>query len=386
MPETGKILVIDDEIGICEGIKRALTSSGYDVDTATSSEEGLEMVRDGNYDLVLLDVMMPGISGIDLLPSILAHDPELVCIIITGYATVELAVRTIKQGAYDFLTKPFSVDELNLAVSQGLERRRLSLEAKRVQAAEAESRRLAEEKFRLEELDKTKRQFIRLMTHELQSPLDAIQSYLNLIQDGYVPPERMKEIIEKCILRLNEERDLINDLLELGRLEMLGAPEQGTNVQLEEILEETLAKFKEQASKKQITVITHIAPELPPVSGNPAQISSLWTNLISNAIKYTPEGGTITVSLSAKGNRLHAEVADTGIGISPEDQKYLFAEFFRAKNAREQGAPGTGLGLSIVKRIIESLKGEIAVTSELGRGTVFSFDLPVNVPNSVNDQ
>src|SRR5512136_3021394 len=129
-----RILVIDDELGICQAIQRALHPTGYKVDTTTSGEDGLKKIKESGYDLVLLDVMMPGVSGIDLIASIHEYDPEIVCVIITGYATVELAVRAIKHGAYDFLTKPFSVDDLLLAVSQGLERRRLSLESKRAEA------------------------------------------------------------------------------------------------------------------------------------------------------------------------------------------------------------------------------------------------------------
>jgi DNA-binding NtrC family response regulator len=133
--------------------------------------------------------MMPDISGADLIASIHQRDPEIVCIFVTGYATVELAVRAIKQGAYDFLTKPFSVDDLMLAVNQGLERRRLSLETKRLQAVEAEARRLTEEKARLQEVVRAKLRFIRLVTHELQAPVAAIENYLQLILEGYVPQE-----------------------------------------------------------------------------------------------------------------------------------------------------------------------------------------------------
>jgi len=183
-----RILVIDDEPGIREGIKRGLTPQGYIVETAENGEQGLALFRQNPCDLVLIDVMMPGISGIDLIGETHRIDPEAVCIIITGYATVEMAVRAIKEGAYDFLTKPFSVDDLLLVVRQGLERRRLSLETKRLQSIEAEARRLQEEKTRLEELDRAKMQFIRLVTHELQAPIAAIHTYLKLIQEGYVSP------------------------------------------------------------------------------------------------------------------------------------------------------------------------------------------------------
>ena len=178
---TAKILVIDDESGIREGVKRALTPQGYVVDGAENGAEGLRKIQSNGFDLVLIDVMMPGVSGIDLIASIHQHDSETVCIIITGYATVELAVRAIKQGAYDFLTKPFTVDDLMIVVNQGLERRKFSLEARRLQTIEVEAQQLVFEKSRLEELDKAKRQFYRLVTHELQAPVAAINNYLQLM-------------------------------------------------------------------------------------------------------------------------------------------------------------------------------------------------------------
>ncbi|MCK4489004.1 MAG: sigma-54-dependent Fis family transcriptional regulator, partial [Anaerolineales bacterium] len=131
MSKKSRILVIDDEIGICEGVQRALESEGFQVAIALDGKSGLALVKENGFDLILLDVKMPEISGLDLIGMIHQIDPEIICIIITGYATVEMAVSAIKQGAYDFLTKPFSVDILLLAVNQGLERRMLSLEAKR---------------------------------------------------------------------------------------------------------------------------------------------------------------------------------------------------------------------------------------------------------------
>ena len=377
------ILVIDDEIGICEGIKRALTPQGFHVEMALNGEDGLQIIREGATDLVLLDVMMPGTSGIDLLASIHDHDPEIVCIIITGYATVELAVRAIKQGAYDFLTKPFSVDDLLLAVNQGIERRRLSLEAQRAQKIEAERRRLEEESARLEELNRAKQQFIRLLTHELQAPVNAIEYYLNLILEGYVPTEKTSETIRKCILRAQEERALINDLLELGNLQVLN--EQGSAtvqttmvpVRLGDPLQEVLDTFREQAAQKKIDLTVSSAPDLPPVMGLPGQFKGLWRNLISNAIKYTPENGKVAVSLRLKGASLIGEVSDNGIGIPTEDQPQLFTEFFRAKNAKALNIPGTGLGLVIARKIVEAAGGHILVTSTPGTSTTFSFILPV---------
>jgi signal transduction histidine kinase len=376
MTDIPRILVIDDEIGICEGIKRALTPQGFQVDAALNGEEGLQKVQEGAFDMVLLDVMMPGISGIDLLASIHAYDPEIVCVIITGYATVELAVRAIKQGAYDFLTKPFSVEDLLLAVNQGVERRQLSREAHRVREIEAERRRLAEESARLEELNQAKQQFIRLVTHELQTPINAIEYYLNLILEGYVPAEKLPETVKKCVVRAQEERALIADLLELGNLQVLGEHGRPVPVQLEAVLQEVMESFQEQIAQKKISWTVTIAPDLPPVTGWPDQFKSLWSNLISNAIKYTPENGTVTVNLRLRGASLIGEVSDNGIGIPTEDQPQLFTEFFRAKNAKVLNIPGTGLGLVIARKVVEAAGGHILVTSTPGTSTTFSFILP----------
>ncbi|MDI6769696.1 MAG: hybrid sensor histidine kinase/response regulator [Anaerolineales bacterium] len=376
--DNARILVIDDEIGICEGIRRALAPQGLSVDIATSGAEGMQKIQSGGYDLTLLDIMMPGVSGIDLIAEIHRHDPEIVCIIITGYATVELAVQAIKQGAYDFLTKPFSVDDLSLAVNHGLERRRLSLEARRLQAIEAEARRLNEEKARLEELDKAKRQFIRLVTHEMQAPVAAIQNYLQLILDGYVPPENQPEIITKCIARAQEEMDLIADLLELGQLQVLAKPVKPVPVHLEELLVTVMDNFREQAARKNLRLDLNLAPDLPPVMGAPERFKSVWTNLISNAVKYTPPGGAVTVSLRVEAGNIIGVVSDTGIGIPAGEQAHLFSEFFRATNAKELDLPGTGLGLAIVRQIIAAAGGKISVESESGRGARFIFSLPAH--------
>jgi DNA-binding response OmpR family regulator len=212
----GRILVIDDELGIREGCRRTLEPEGYTVDTASTGYEGLRRVKEEPFDLVLLDVVMPDVRGIELLGPIHEQDPDIVCVIVTGYATVELAVQAIKAGAYDFLSKPFSSDLLLLAVRQGLERRQLSLEAKRLQALEQEAAKLARAKEELERLDRFKTTFILTVTHELRAPLTGLQSFLLALLKGYIPPERQKEILQRAVERAQELLDMVNDLLKLA--------------------------------------------------------------------------------------------------------------------------------------------------------------------------
>jgi two-component system, sensor histidine kinase and response regulator len=373
----GRVLVIDDEPGIREGCRRVLGAQGFQVDVAEDGQSGLRKVQEGGLDLVLLDVMMPGVSGIDLIAPIHAHDPEIVCVVITGYGTVELAVKAIREGAYDFVNKPFSAEDLVLRVKQGVERRRLSLESKRCLLAEQETRRLTEEATHLEEINRAKTSFVRLVTHELRAPIAAIQSYLRLILDGYVPPEREHEIIGRAEIRAQEQLALIADLLELSHLQDGRMPEKASMANLGDILRDVVQQFEGQAREKNQQLHVSISCSLPPVRVMSDQFKSVWVNLISNALKYTPAGGSIGVTLVCHNDYIIGEVKDTGIGIPAEAQEHLFGEFFRAQNAKAFTEQGTGLGLAIVKQVIGRSGGEISFVSEEGKGSTFRFSLPV---------
>lgn len=374
--EAGSILVIDDERGIREGCKRALTPHGYRVAAAESGEEALMMLKAGDFDLALIDVMMPDVSGIDLIGQIHAHDADIVCIIITGYATVEMAVRALKQGAYDFLTKPFTTDDLLLVVKNGLERRRLTLETRRLQAIEAEAQRLAQEKARLEELDRAKANFIRLVTHELKAPVAAILTYVDLLLNAYIPPEEQRETLQRIQQRAREQMELISDLLEFGKLKEMRPQARGERVQVEEILKQVLPQFEAQATEKGLKFVVEIEPGLPAARINPEAMRSIWSNLISNAVKYSLKAGEVRVSLKFREGELVGQVSDQGIGIPEEAKDRLFSEFFRARNARDLSVPGTGLGLAIVQQALEKAGGRIAFESEEGKGSTFTFYLP----------
>ncbi len=370
-----RILVIDDEQGLREGCRRVLGRYHFQVDLAATGREGLALFRQNHPDLVLLDVMMPDVSGIELMHTLRGDDPDLMCIIITGYATVELAVEAMKLGAYDFIAKPFSDDNLLLAVEKGLEKRRLEQEARRMQQAEEESRRLSQEKLMLEELDRVKTAFMRKVAHELRAPIAAIQSFLVSILAGYGSPQAQREMQERAVRRADELLDLVNDLLNLSRLKDAKLELKRQEVSLNKVLDEVLSLHAADAQQKRIALDVRCA-DTPPILADPVHIKQLWTNLISNAIKYTPQGGKVRVHLSAEDGSVVGDVEDTGIGIAPEDMPRLFEEFFRTEKAKAFAQYGTGLGLSIVRQIVTECGGEIAVESEVGKGTRFTFRLP----------
>jgi signal transduction histidine kinase len=370
------ILVIDDELGMRRGCRRALTRRGYRVEVAETGQEGLTKIRDGQFALVLLDVMMPDASGIELLADIRENDPDTVCIIITGYATVELAVEAMKLGAHDFIAKPFSDDNLILAVENGLERRRLKKEARRLQHVGEEAQRLSQEKAMLEELDRVKSAFMRNVAHELRAPIAAIRSFMSLMLEGYATPEKQRLLQERTAERADELLALVDDLLELTKLKDASRAAKRQRSCIKEALQDVVSLHEPEAEAKGLEFIVGAGP-CPQIEADPTHLKQLWTNLISNAIKYTPKGGRITVRLSHQNRMIYGEVRDTGIGISQEDLPRLFEEFFRTDRAKALTQHGTGLGLSIVKRIVEEYGGEVQAKSALDKGTCFTFRLPV---------
>lgn len=374
----GHILVVDDEAGIRRGCVRALAPEGYTVDTAVSLQEGLEAVRAASYDLVLLDIMMPDGRGTDLMEQIHALDPETVVVIITGYATVELAVEAIKRGAYDFISKPFPADLLLRTVEKGLERRRLSLETKRLQAIEAEAKALAQAKEEMERLSEFKSRFTTIVAHELRSPVGGAQSLLRTLNRGLAGEmtEKQRDILSRVEARLDQLLALINDLLELAESKTMAEEEALHALPLAPILREALDRYAVEAEHKQIDVVCAEPDSSVRVRGAEAGLMRIFCNLLGNAIKYTPPGGRVQLSVETQPGVVAVRVSDTGIGIPAEALPRLGEEFFRAENARQSRTIGTGLGLSIVRQMIDAFGGTLQVESEVGKGSTFTVCLP----------
>jgi signal transduction histidine kinase len=244
-------------------------------------------------------------------------------------------------------------------------------------SSEVRAQELAKLNARLEDLEKERSQFIRLVTHELRAPVAAIQSQLRLILDGYVPSAKQREIIEKSERRALEQLALIGDLLGLARLQQRREQkEKVVSVDVADVLLAVADLMGAGAEEKDLLFSVQVEPSIPPVQANPEHIKQLWTNLISNAIKYTEPGGVVVASLSQNPNYVVGAVRDTGIGMTPEQLAHIFEEFYRTEEAKAIERQGTGLGLSIVKRIVESYGGKIWVESEQGKGSKFSFVLP----------
>jgi signal transduction histidine kinase len=284
-------------------------------------------------------------------------------VVITGYATVDTAIEAMKAGAYDFLPKPFSPDQLRMITARGLERRRLQLASSRLEV----------------EREMLKRRFVSFVSHQLKSPIAAVEQYLEVLNRLAGTPDveaRRGEWIERCLERTREMRGLIEEWLTLARVEgdhLVGRREP---VDLAPVLAHLVAVHGDEASRRGVTLgLEPVAAELV-VEGDTTCLSVLFENLLDNAIKYNREGGSVTVAAGEAAGEVVVEVRDTGEGIPQEARPLLFEEFYRVPRTGGAKVRGSGLGLPICRRIATELGGHIEVESTAGTGSTFRVRLP----------
>jgi two-component system sensor histidine kinase/response regulator len=356
------ILIIEDETIMREACVEVLTGQGYRVQTAENGTSGLEQVKERRPDLVLVDIRMPGIEGLEVLRLIDEIDPAIVKIVITGYATIEYAVASMKSGAYDFLPKPFTPEELRLIVSRGLERRRL--------VAEREA--LVAEKKKMTEF------FISIVSHQLQSPLAAVKQFFEVILGDMAGPvsDETREIITKADRRIDDLISLIQDWLSFARFDPTKVREGFVRLDVAAVIGRHLDFLAPLAAERDVKTSLVVAKDPPLVMGDERSLGEVFGNLISNGVKYNRPGGNIEITVGQEGGACVIRFSDTGIGIPEKDIPLIFSEFFRVKSTDTKDIKGTGLGLAIVKRIVEAHDGTIEFETKYGRGTVFTVRLP----------
>ena len=362
MANEEKILIIDDEEIVRDSCIQILAKRNYKIATAQNGDEGLGMLESFQPDLALVDLKMPGISGYEVLDRIHEQDPTIVTIVITGFATVDSAVESMKKGTYDFLPKPFKPDELRLIVQRGLERRKLVLETIA----------LRREKEMLRE------QFAAIVSHELKSPLGAVQqSMYGLVSDlSDLLSDEQKSKIERLQSRIADLIKLVNTWLRAISVDISTIRENFAPTSIVEIVTKAVENVQQHAVRKDISIETNLREPFTPINGNEVTLVEALVNIIGNAIKYTQMGGHITVKAVEEDNKILVEIIDDGVGIASDDIPHIFDDFYVGKTKPEDERR-SGVGLAITKRIIDAHDGLIAVESELGKGSTFSIYLPI---------
>ncbi len=374
--ETLRVLVTDDEFGMRLGVARTLrdftvrvadvnVDVGFAVEQAESGEEAMEKIARQPPDILLLDHKMPGISGLEVLDRLAGMQTDILTIMITAYASIETAVTATKRGAYDFLAKPFTPDELKSTIHKTAAHLILARQA----------RKLTEEKRQV------RFEFIRVLGHELKAPLNAVAGYLELIKGRQLGDQlpAYAEMIDRSLVRIDGMRKLIRDLLDLTQIESGRKNRRLETVDLRVIAQAAMDAVQTEAGSRNIALRLR-AEDAVPMLADACEMEMIMSNLLSNAVKYNHDGGSVETTLARHGGRVVVTVADTGIGMTGEETARLFGEFVRIKNEKTAHIDGSGLGLSIVKKLTQLYGGEVKIASAPGANTTVTVVLDAGSP------
>ena len=353
-----KILIVDDQPNNLKVISSIL-SKKYKLFVANSGGKALKILEVEMPDLILLDIMMPGMNGYDVCKKLKDNDEtkDIPVIFLTAKAETEDIVRGFELGAVDYITKPFEISEVKVRINNHIRMENAKQELKKINA----------------EKDK----FFSIIAHDLKSPFGALIGMLELISKDFemFSEEELKEISSDLYTSAQGVYKLLENLLEWSRVQRKSVtffPVQ-SNIYL--IAENIIKILSMQASNKKIELINNI-PEHQKAFCDENMVSTIIRNLVSNAIKFTSEKGSVTISSEDSGDYVRTEVKDTGIGMSEEDMDKLFKIDAHHTTRGTSDEKGTGLGLILCKEFVEMNGGEISVESKPGEGTNFSFTLP----------
>jgi len=397
MPD--KILVVDDERDIVRVLTKILELSGYEVYPAFSGAEALKAVKEVNPSLVLLDYMMPDLTGLDVLRGIKNYSEDIYVVMVTGRGSEEVAANTMKAGASDYVMKPFEKDRILSVVKDTLRVREAEIKARRLQEELRLLNRELEDKVeeRTRDLMETQERLIYQqnlaslaemsggMAHEIRNPLNSISLYAQLLQDELPDDDRNMDYLKRILGDVDRINAIVTNLNVFSRR----IKREKEPILLQKPLESALKTLSSRIIKKGIKVRVEVEDRLPEVLANTEEMEEVFTHLLMNSVHAVPDGGEVVVSMRLVTGRpkvesmtdkeqytveyVEASVRDNGMGIPKENLSKVFIPFFTTKTDWE----GTGLGLAVVNRIVDDLGGAIDVTSEQGEGATFIVRIPV---------
>lgn len=385
------VLIVDDEESILKTLSFNLSQQGYKVETASSGEECIEKFKQTEPDLVVTDLMMEGIGGIEVLKTIKRLKKDTMVIVLTGYGSMNTVVEALRLGAYDYLQKPCDRSELSLKISKCLDKQDLARQVDKLMLelvttnsqlmGQMEEIRQNEEKLRyyareLERNNKELESFAGIASHDLQEPMIKILWYSErLLESDTLQEGKERDYIERMNKSAERMMVLISDLLDLSRMISKGSPFETVN--LNDLVREVLDDLEISISKSNAAVNLC---ELPTLRVDASQIRRLFQNLIGNALKFNKKGEPplveVTCDLSAEGH-WRIQVKDNGIGIDEEHLSRIFKPFERLHGRSQY--EGSGMGLAISEKIVERHGGTLTASSRKGEGSIFTVSLPAEV-------
>jgi hypothetical protein len=319
-------------------------------------------------DIILLDNKLPGIQGVEVLDYIRKKSYDIVVAMITSYASLDVAIRATRDGATDFIPKPFTPQELKSSIENITKQQYLKRITHKLK----------------QDGKKIRYQFLSVLSHELKAPLNALEGYLRMMQekqsgdkiDDYAVP------IDRSLQRIQGMRNLIMDLLDFTKIRLERKEEKIQEVDLAQVASNAIVTVQPYAIQMDVNIGMDVRSDAK-IMADPDDMEIVFNNLLSNAVKYNKRGGKAEITIDASDTEVIIIFSDTGIGILPDDIENLFAEFVRIKNEKTKNISGSGLGLSIVKKVIELYKGTIKVESTPDMGSTFTVRIPkklINIP------
>ena len=409
-----RILAIDDSLTYLELLKHELADEGYTVDVAASGLEGLGRMQTETYDCLLVDLVMPGMGGLEVIREVVTHeahgDSPVVILMLSAQESKENAMRALAAGADDFVGKSSDISvlkgrlrallrhkylhEQHRRIIDEFKRQEDSLEraveerTRELKAEIAERERAEEELRRAKEIaeaaSRAKTEFLANMSHELRTPLNAIIGFSDMIRNqvfGKVADCAMSQKYLEYIDNIHDSGchllKIINDILDVSRIEVGKVKLNEELLDLREVVKATERLIHSQADKNKVKVIPALPDSFPMLLGDERILKQTVLNLVSNAVKFTPEGGSVTISTEVAGDGwMELRVKDTGIGIASEDHSKVMQPFGQVDSSLSRRHEGTGLGLPLSKTFMELHGGALLLDSALGEGTTITLRFP----------
>ena len=378
------LLIVDDDRILVDALRELLLRRfpGSTIDTCTSAEKSAELIAREDYDAIISDIRMPNTDGLQLLER--AHElrPNTPIVLVTGLGEYDLAVKALRGGAFDFITKPVDTDYLAASVARALRVREVARELESQKHALAEHAaalaHIVDDQTReLREANRMKDEFIATLSHELRTPLTAILGWSRLMLRDELDPALQKQAMEAIDRNATHQAHLVDDLLDVSRIMSGKLRLSPRTVQLGRVIAAAIDALTQSARSRGLTIERDLDTHGALVHGDADRLQQVATNLLSNAAKFTPTGGRIVVGLHRDGEQVVFSVKDTGVGIPADFLPDVFERFRQADASLARSRGGLGVGLSIVKHIVELHGGSIEASSEgAGKGATFVVRLP----------
>ncbi len=364
------LLVIDDDQVVREVTAEILSDKGYLVDQAGGLDDAWNQVAQKEYALVITDMQMPGGDGIQVINTLKQVRPQVDVVVMTGYATLDAAIETMRAGAVDFIIKPFSAEELCSMVEKIIEKKELSRENQLLKV-----------------LNQMKDKFLNLVSHEMRTPLTLIYGYLTILnRQGASLSEDQNQLLEVITKSTKQLINLINNVQIINNAGTAEIKLHLNPIQPLKLLSDVLAEMKALTTDRMVNMRLEAGEEIEPINADSLRLRQILMELMQNSLRNTRDGGEIVIGVRRHNNHVVMWVRDNGIGIPVEEQGKVFETFYEvadiqhhSSNAGGFKGGGIGIGLPLVKAVVEAHMGSVRLESQPGRGTCVEISIPANL-------